>query len=840
VFDYTIKKKKSWLESKTKKIKTELSYMGEWFLSDVIFSMEKLLDTLTNGINEFIIYKGRYTKEDINRLISKEFLADLLSFDVKSFANKLNDFAKSTIEDLTNEILENSPIINMNKSLLENFKTKYGIKYKDLENLTNLSGEDLISFFYNNGEKLEKLIEDAVEKGFISKSEADKYEIYVKSYKAWEEYAKSIDKSITDAMKDVLGNYESEIENYQVWLAKYKGDNLKALELQKEYAQKQVDIIEEYLGVSNVTLDNYVELAQKAIKNSPDPKTIQLWTELGKALQQLGEAEQDYQNKLDKTSNSLNKSTEALSNFADKIEEITRRFTLAKDGIISSDLQFQQQLKYYVEDINKYSNILGVNNITLTNFLDKFKEAQNNGLTDKDLENWNKLSDAIINLNNSIKQEVDKNINRYKQALSQFNIKTINNSVELLKAISNATPENVNQILSAIDRLKNEEIKKTKEQFKQRIDQLNQEKDALKDIQDALDDLKQGANRLRSEALSGTIYSRAKYFEYLNRVKFDLINGVNPKNDISALLNYASAYKEYLKNNSKSQQEYLYQVDVIANQIENLADRYDVKTQTDIIESSINEANIDLQQKLDNINATYQKYTELLKTTIENQYENYINSAIEEYEKYLGSDSPIIQELKNIQTAISNIQISQNNNNNPQQGGGSVAIFNYSQPDTSDPLMSQINSVYEQVLGRPADSEGASYWASQIESGAISTSDLATAIANAAVQFDVSSYNGDVSTDVLEYSIQNAENYLKFADGGIITKPTLGLIGEAGYPEAVIPLKDPNDPLALNQVAMEIRSLKEEVRYLRSVTEKYQSEIARNTRPLKNNERFAV
>ena len=28
-----------------------------------------------------------------------------------------------------------------------------------------------------------------------------------------------------------------------------------------------------------------------------------------------------------------------------------------------------------------------------------------------------------------------------------------------------------------------------------------------------------------------------------------------------------------------------------------------------------------------------------------------------------------------------------------------------------------------------------------------------------------------------------------FAEGGIVTKPTIGLIGEAGYPEAVIPLK---------------------------------------------------
>jgi hypothetical protein len=48
---------------------------------------------------------------------------------------------------------------------------------------------------------------------------------------------------------------------------------------------------------------------------------------------------------------------------------------------------------------------------------------------------------------------------------------------------------------------------------------------------------------------------------------------------------------------------------------------------------------------------------------------------------------------------------------------------------------------------------------------------------------------GNIFTSVIG-SIANLFGIKKFAEGGIVTKPTIGLIGEAGYPEAVIPLKN--------------------------------------------------
>ena len=58
-----------------------------------------------------------------------------------------------------------------------------------------------------------------------------------------------------------------------------------------------------------------------------------------------------------------------------------------------------------------------------------------------------------------------------------------------------------------------------------------------------------------------------------------------------------------------------------------------------------------------------------------------------------------------------------------------------------------------------------------------------------------------------------------FADGGIVNAPTLGLIGEAGYSEAVIPLKDPNDPLSQKELIKEVKALRAQVVALTTVNE---------------------
>lgn len=70
------------------------------------------------------------------------------------------------------------------------------------------------------------------------------------------------------------------------------------------------------------------------------------------------------------------------------------------------------------------------------------------------------------------------------------------------------------------------------------------------------------------------------------------------------------------------------------------------------------------------------------------------------------------------------------------------------------------------------------------------------------------------TTTSLDIYAQNMETSVKvkaFANGGIITGPTFGLMGEAGYSEAVIPLKNPNDPLGQKELIEELKALIKEV-----------------------------
>ena len=50
-----------------------------------------------------------------------------------------------------------------------------------------------------------------------------------------------------------------------------------------------------------------------------------------------------------------------------------------------------------------------------------------------------------------------------------------------------------------------------------------------------------------------------------------------------------------------------------------------------------------------------------------------------------------------------------------------------------------------------------------------------------------------------------------FANGGIVTGPVMGLIGEAGYNEAVIPLKNPDDPMGTQEMLEELKAMRSEI-----------------------------
>jgi hypothetical protein len=67
--------------------------------------------------------------------------------------------------------------------------------------------------------------------------------------------------------------------------------------------------------------------------------------------------------------------------------------------------------------------------------------------------------------------------------------------------------------------------------------------------------------------------------------------------------------------------------------------------------------------------------------------------------------------------------------------------------------------------------------------------------------------------------LDSLENYTytPFSEGGIVTEPRIGWVAEAGYDEAIIPLKDPNDPLNQKAVIRAIMTLSRENKQMKNI-----------------------
>ena len=83
--------------------------------------------------------------------------------------------------------------------------------------------------------------------------------------------------------------------------------------------------------------------------------------------------------------------------------------------------------------------------------------------------------------------------------------------------------------------------------------------------------------------------------------------------------------------------------------------------------------------------------------------------------------------------------------------------------------------------------------------------------------------------DSADGAVSSIKKIFHFADGGIVTAPTLGLIGEAGYNEAIVPLKNPNDPLNQNEVIRELRELRKSNELMRKQQVELLKAINNNT-----------
>jgi len=122
-------------------------------------------------------------------------------------------------------------------------------------------------------------------------------------YQSWVDYAKSIDKTIAEALTTSVGKYVTYQRGYTEW--KLGSGTTEQLKFTADYLQKDFEALASSMGASTVTVDNFLSMYDAAIKNNFTESTIEAWASLGDTLMKSTDATKKYKDAID----SLNKST---------------------------------------------------------------------------------------------------------------------------------------------------------------------------------------------------------------------------------------------------------------------------------------------------------------------------------------------------------------------------------------------------------------------------------------------------------------------------------------------------------------------------------------------------
>lgn len=143
-----------------------------------------------------------------------------------------------------------------------------------------------------------------------------------KIYNMWSEYAKSVDKTVMQALTDSVNSYIQSTRDFTVWGLERSGNTTEALSQKAQWLQDDFANLESMMGVTGVTVENFTKLYEDAVKNSLDPTTISQWQSLGTALRSATDAQDAYAKSLEDTAvNGFNQLSSAYSTFAKGITE---------------------------------------------------------------------------------------------------------------------------------------------------------------------------------------------------------------------------------------------------------------------------------------------------------------------------------------------------------------------------------------------------------------------------------------------------------------------------------------------------------------------------------------
>ena len=569
-----------------------------------------------------------------------------------------------------------------------------------------------------------------------------------KTYRYWMEQAKKDKKETYELLAENVGKVNSNIKALKL---ESLSSELEKIKFAKDEAIDALKTLNSGLGALNNDFDfvgqdmaKQIEKAyREALKSDFSKESVDRHQALTQAYKQAKKAQDDY-----------------------------------KKAIISFSQQIAQTQSSFYQAVGGDTTILALQNIytkfrvlsgTLANDIGKehLNEVSKLGST-SDPKVWAEyffrmsyaqMQEFLSQGNTELRKEFLNLITEHK------NLLTANSGNEVwLKSLTG-----LQGVMKQIEALKlAEKAQSTLEIQKQQLNNLNLQKSAIEKLASM-------ATKIRETVIDNTT-SQINYMLALQRARAAYASGEYDSKAYDELNSAITKQQQYLKDTSATYADYHHSMLKMANEVEGVAkgaSLQDISEQIKRLDKLLNNANNSFESQLAALNEQ--------KKQLEIDAQNQINTLW----KLLGEGSPIAAYLQAVKDAILSGKQA------PSYSGGTGSISNIASSATTangalltNQLEKDINSIYLSSIGRSVEQAGLDAWVAKARAENLSKEQLKAQIEQTAKNITGSNNK----SDWLEWS--KKRGYKAFADGGIVTRPTRALIGEAGYDEAVIPLKD--------------------------------------------------
>jgi len=331
VTSYTDKQKKSWFSSKSWTENVELNKEQKAYINGMFNSYQYLLDQLGTN-SKIFVGGGKVSGAKFEEEISKNFI-------------ELYTGIPQTIEELTYKL-----------------------------------GDEIVAVGTDTADYYSKIFDEDgwyLEGAFDSVSSEGIANIKFDTiYQKWVDYAKSIDKTVTEAISESVGTMISSQREFAIWKTG-KDDPIGALGLQAKNAKDDLDNLTASFDITGVTVENFAERYAKATKDSLDPTTIANWNAIGVAIMGATDAAEAYANAV--RQETIDKYQRDYANqltwndLIDNASTVTVAYTDATSGATDAVSSMADTASEYV---NTLESSIGIFNNVITSLANAIEDLQ--------------------------------------------------------------------------------------------------------------------------------------------------------------------------------------------------------------------------------------------------------------------------------------------------------------------------------------------------------------------------------------------------------------------------------------------------------------------------------